>query len=344
MTYTLRELLVDGLTFVDSPTGNSNSKYVPRICLHDFKQYGGKCKAIWTGNNPDHYAKKMKMNPKLLKSYQHLAVQELIEMLDGKAVMGEGKSRSIFYVSKGVKHAFSDYETFLNSGFTQSDIRHTKDFILSGMTEGESLPKNWQRLIITSLATTASSSASSIIDQIAGSRGVEGSYEEAVIEQQKIMREAINDSSLSSFYSYTNPIVHNHILIPISNPIPINPSSVGSLAPKEKGRTEAEHKAASMTMSRLHSIQSILKEKDDKAKLSLLIDCHGDSYEPSRDEFLSDKWEKIISDSASNNSFVSAKGSSYFPVLIHAMCLSTFQLGNTLGIIILCIPPLFYLF
>ena len=35
---------------------------LPRVSVSDYKEYGGKCKAIWTGGDPNHYAKKMKSN------------------------------------------------------------------------------------------------------------------------------------------------------------------------------------------------------------------------------------------------------------------------------------------
>ena len=47
VTYTLRELLIEGL----------EPEYMPRVCRHDYAEYKGKAKAIWTGGDPTHYMK-----------------------------------------------------------------------------------------------------------------------------------------------------------------------------------------------------------------------------------------------------------------------------------------------
>ena len=45
--------------------------FTPRVCGVDFKEYGGKCKAIWTGNDPTHYRKILTNAdmPEILSSY-----------------------------------------------------------------------------------------------------------------------------------------------------------------------------------------------------------------------------------------------------------------------------------
>jgi hypothetical protein len=48
LTYTLRKMLIDKLL---------SSKEIPRVCTHDFRQYKGKAKAVWTGGDPTHYRK-----------------------------------------------------------------------------------------------------------------------------------------------------------------------------------------------------------------------------------------------------------------------------------------------
>ena len=135
LTYTLRDLLLKGAF-----NGRNNSlHFLPRISVSDFKEYGGKCKAIWTGADPNHYAKKMKTNPKLLSSYGHLDVNTIIARLNGKVVMGEGKSKSIYFVNDTTKRDFGNFDNFLKCGFTMADVRHVKDQVVTRLRLGPTM-------------------------------------------------------------------------------------------------------------------------------------------------------------------------------------------------------------
>ena len=153
MTYTLRDLLLtryfDGEfnmfsneSRVDRMSGITNAmvsgkRMLPRILVADYRIYGGKCKAIWTGADPNHYTKKMKTNPHLHNSYLPMNVQDAIKSLDGKVVMGEGKSKSIYFVYNSTKREFGSFDNFIDCGFTMDDVRHVKDKVISKLTSGD---------------------------------------------------------------------------------------------------------------------------------------------------------------------------------------------------------------
>lgn len=129
MTYTLRDLLIR--RYFDSYNEGKGKELRPRILTADYRVYGGKCKAIWTGADPDHYAKRMKKQPNLLKSYQPLDVKALVDSLHGKVVMGEGKSKSIYYVDGQTRREFGSFDNFLDCGFTMSDVRHVNADVIN---------------------------------------------------------------------------------------------------------------------------------------------------------------------------------------------------------------------
>jgi hypothetical protein len=133
MTYTLRELLL---------SGNLRNDELPKISTRDFHEYGGKCKAIWTGNDPNHYSKKMKQNAKLLNSYSKISISEIIADLHGKLITSEGKSKSIYYVVNNTKHEFGDYNTFLELGFGETFVKPVKDGVLERLANGRRMTKD----------------------------------------------------------------------------------------------------------------------------------------------------------------------------------------------------------
>ncbi len=183
MTYTLQEMLLNG-SFMKGPpsvdsksdtaaaavniTNNTvinNNEWVPRISVRDFKEYGGKCKAIWTGNDPSHYSKKFKTNPNLLKSlsfHNNDHKQSLCDSLydlNGKAVMkNEGNDRGIYYISNQqqsksklhdrtnltdndcskmfFKHGFGDMDTLHEYGYVNKEIKHVHYNIIDSINDG----------------------------------------------------------------------------------------------------------------------------------------------------------------------------------------------------------------
>ena len=142
LTYTLRDLLLKGYFQGVAGIGRKNSSMkhlFPRISVSDYKEYGGKCKAIWTGGDPNHYAKRMKSNPQLLSTYGHIDVETIIHRLNGKVVMGEGKSKSIYFVDKTTKRDFGNFDNFLKCNFSMSDVRHVKDHVIARLHQGSTM-------------------------------------------------------------------------------------------------------------------------------------------------------------------------------------------------------------
>ena len=160
MTYTLREMLVDG-SYSSSGTATSNdSEWMPRISVRDFREYGGKCKAIWTGGNPNHYAKKFKTHPHLLRDYASAmspgvpTLREIVQSLNNQAVMkNEGKDRGIYYISNATyrgappiddestlnsftRHPFADVDSMNDYGYVMAEIKHVHHSVIDRLREG----------------------------------------------------------------------------------------------------------------------------------------------------------------------------------------------------------------
>jgi len=126
----------------------NDSEWVPRVSVRDFREYGGKCKAIWTGANPNHYSKKFKTHPHLLKGYADESVlgvstlRETIQSLNNMAAMkSEGRDRGIYYISNitytgpppvgdeaildsFTKHPFGDMDSLNDYGYVAAEIKH----------------------------------------------------------------------------------------------------------------------------------------------------------------------------------------------------------------------------
>ena len=69
--------------------------------------------------------------------YLTLDVDDVIASLHGKAVMGEGKSKSIYYVDGNQKREFGSFDNFLDCGFTMDDVRHVSSKIISRLVSAE---------------------------------------------------------------------------------------------------------------------------------------------------------------------------------------------------------------
>ena len=182
MTYTIREMLTEG-DFGDlfKWTGerNKESAYalLPRILVRDFKDYGGKCKAIWTGADQSHYTKKWKKHPMLLSSYTEHgpSLEEKLKNIANKPVMCfEGKDKGIYYVTNNTntntkdstdtgtsmsggekekegdkdanavfdkyrKHIFTDFDSFTDYGYDMADVTHVHYKLIELMQQGEGI-------------------------------------------------------------------------------------------------------------------------------------------------------------------------------------------------------------
>ena len=135
MTMTLREMLLEHTIFK-----RMNNSWIPKIHTNNFAIFGGRVKAIWTGNDPHHYMKLMvRKSIPLLLAHRHVSQEQQIAFLEGQPVQGD-VGRDIFLIRGGVKMPFGDYQTFLDMGFATSDLRHVRDGLLSAIPTGKSVP------------------------------------------------------------------------------------------------------------------------------------------------------------------------------------------------------------
>jgi hypothetical protein len=126
MTYTLRNMILEDPTMP-----------LPRISVNNFREYGGRVKAIWTGGDPNHYMKAMqrKGGPHLLKEHAPITMESTLKYLEGRAVMGDA-GKAIFLIQNGTRKMFPDYETFLKMKYQQTYVKHVPDTILSAIPVG----------------------------------------------------------------------------------------------------------------------------------------------------------------------------------------------------------------
>jgi len=82
----------------------SAAGFRPRVCGIDFREYGGRCKAISTSNDHSHYRSVLKKAtaPELLRAYAYNATRA-VNWLEGWTIMAHGGGKAVFVVHNGVK-------------------------------------------------------------------------------------------------------------------------------------------------------------------------------------------------------------------------------------------------
>ena len=98
--------------------------FTPRICGIDFREYGGKCKAIWTGNDPAHYRTVLKNaeTPQILREYSsNLSIA--INRLESTPIMARSGKKSIYFVENGSRRLISNYDVFNRLQLNEKKIR-----------------------------------------------------------------------------------------------------------------------------------------------------------------------------------------------------------------------------
>ena len=142
LTYTVREALL-AKSFPESPRINSNS----------FSQYGAKVRS----SHASHHVRKHQ-HSHLLKDHTPLTKEKTADYLEGKVVNGEGKS--IFLISKGIRRAFPDFETFLKMKFQSNQVIRLGAHVLSSIPVGDPLPS----LVGTDTSGTNTETSVSVVD------------------------------------------------------------------------------------------------------------------------------------------------------------------------------------
>lgn len=133
-TSSLRQLLLES-------GASGQASVAPRVLHDDWREYKGKCKAIWTGSDPTHYRKIMRAGHKghdLLRAYSSdpVLLSPAVRAVDGWAVSAYASGRSVFVVHNGAKRNVPDYDTFLALGLAPDKVLHIPDIIFSLLPSG----------------------------------------------------------------------------------------------------------------------------------------------------------------------------------------------------------------
>ena len=133
-TASLRQLVLEG-----SASGVTLVR--PRVLHDDWREYKGKCKAIWTGNDPTHYRKIMRVGHRghdLLRGYASspALLQPAAKALEGWAVSANSVGRAVYVVRQGLRRVVPDYDTFLGLGLTVDLVLHVPDAVFALIPEG----------------------------------------------------------------------------------------------------------------------------------------------------------------------------------------------------------------
>jgi hypothetical protein len=112
----------------------------PRVCKVDFREYGGRCKAISTSKNPNHYRNYLKGFVDLLVSYSpSVSVADLAKYYDGWVIISTAGGRGIHLVTGGRRHAVPNMDTFDQLGLKQNEIIYVSDFVFQTLPVGDPL-------------------------------------------------------------------------------------------------------------------------------------------------------------------------------------------------------------
>jgi hypothetical protein len=78
-------------------------------------------------------------SPHFLRDYAHITLEEAIEHLEGKPIVGKG-GKEIFLVENKTRRPFPDFETFVKMKFETSKVKHASDAIMAAIPLGAPLP------------------------------------------------------------------------------------------------------------------------------------------------------------------------------------------------------------
>jgi hypothetical protein len=125
MTTSIRELLVE-----------KTDGFSPRICPVDFRNYGGRCKAISTTHDPMHHRNVFRrIIPEMLHSYT-INYTEAIKHVEGWPVMARAGGKSLYVIKHGICHTIPDMDTFNKMKLDLKRVLFLSDAIFL------SIPKN----------------------------------------------------------------------------------------------------------------------------------------------------------------------------------------------------------
>jgi hypothetical protein len=306
MTYTLREMVLE----------NSTEYHLtrPDIVSNNFAKYRGRVKAIWTGNDPNHYMKAMQREngPHLLKEHAALTQQDFLALLNGKPVMGDAPDKAIYLIENGTRRMFPDYDTFLAYNFTSSMTRHVKNKVLWTLPMGSMVPSTKSNSKATGKDLKSNVVRPQATPDCSGDMDADNSCGDFWLQAQSRMNWGLAGLRVQRKMSVNVSFV---------NETGSGSRRNGSLVPS----SSLSRDQMNIFLQTAYAIfDSALAGRNpnssaitpDNERYSDAVTCWGDDYTGSRDDFLRDRHKKVIGD---------------VPVLIYPMCFRLFQLGNTLG-------------
>ena len=121
-----------------------DSKVKYKLAATDFKDYGGRFKAVSTPvkNDPKHYMNAMQnKNMRLLREYKEEPPinREILDRWQDMAIQGQN-GKEIFVVDKGFKRGIPNFDTFLALNFTMADVVVISDSRIEKIPRGDSMP------------------------------------------------------------------------------------------------------------------------------------------------------------------------------------------------------------
>jgi hypothetical protein len=142
LTATAREMVRDG-----------SNGFTYKLANLDFKDYGGKFKAIYVPvkNDPNHYMRNMgkRGQSQLLKEYlpEQPVSPELLTSWQNQLVQSQN-GKEIFVIDNGQKRGIPNYDTFMALNLSMADVIVLTDGKVASIPLGLSMPKldyNWPR-------------------------------------------------------------------------------------------------------------------------------------------------------------------------------------------------------
>eukprot|EP01038_Epipyxis_sp_PR26KG_P008516 gene8516-11513_t len=111
-----------------------------RLANNDFKDYGGKFKAVYVPvkNDPAHY---MNMKTVLLSEYlpERPVTEKHLKRWEGFPIQGQN-GKEIFCIVNGTKRGFPNWDSFIGLNFTMADVFVISDIRLASIPRGPSMP------------------------------------------------------------------------------------------------------------------------------------------------------------------------------------------------------------
>ena len=132
LTATAREIVLN----------DNNNHITYKLAHNDFKEYGGRFKAVSTPvkNDPKHYMNTMN-KLELLSEYlpEPILNESYLKKYQGFPIQGQN-AKEIFVIDHGKKRSIPNFDTFMANNFTMADVIVISDHQINSIKTGNSMP------------------------------------------------------------------------------------------------------------------------------------------------------------------------------------------------------------